>query len=109
MSSLRLRHPLVIQGGMGIGVSGWRLASKVSELGQLGVVSGTGVWLVVARTLQNGDPGGHYRRALAAFPDQEVAGRVLRRYFRPGGRCGRPYRTIPMLTLKFKGDEQRGV
>ncbi len=35
--------PLVIQGGMGVGVSNWRLARAVSSLGQLGVVSGAGV------------------------------------------------------------------
>jgi len=28
-------------GGMGVGVSNWRLANAVSKLGQLGVVSGT--------------------------------------------------------------------
>ena len=32
--------PLIIQGGMGAGVSNWRLARAVSEQGQLGVVSG---------------------------------------------------------------------
>ncbi|MDH5505451.1 MAG: nitronate monooxygenase, partial [Acidimicrobiia bacterium] len=31
--------PIVIQGGMGVGVSGWRLANAVSSCGQLGVVS----------------------------------------------------------------------
>ena len=35
--------PGIIQGGMGIGVSGWRLARAVSSHGQLGVVSGTAV------------------------------------------------------------------
>ena len=32
--------PVIIQGGMGVGVSGWRLARAVAERGHLGVVSG---------------------------------------------------------------------
>jgi NAD(P)H-dependent flavin oxidoreductase YrpB (nitropropane dioxygenase family) len=32
--------PPIIQGGMGVGVSGWRLANAVSKLGQLGVIFG---------------------------------------------------------------------
>jgi len=36
-------HPRIIQGGMGIAVSDWRLARAVSRLGQLGVVSGTAI------------------------------------------------------------------
>ena len=33
----------IIQGGMGIGVSSWRLARRVAQLGEFGVVSGTAV------------------------------------------------------------------
>jgi NAD(P)H-dependent flavin oxidoreductase YrpB (nitropropane dioxygenase family) len=33
--------PLIIQGGMGIGISGWPLARAVLQSGHLGVVSGT--------------------------------------------------------------------
>jgi nitronate monooxygenase len=36
-----MAHPIIIQGGMGIGVSHWPLARAVSSHGQLGVVSGT--------------------------------------------------------------------
>jgi nitronate monooxygenase len=35
--------------------------------------------------LQLGDPEGHLRGAIARFPDQEIAARVLRRYYVPGG------------------------
>src|SRR5689334_9103750 len=65
--------PAIIQGGMGIGVSGWKLARAVSQLGQLGVVSGTAIDTVLARRLEDGDPGGHVRRALAAFPLPQAA------------------------------------
>lgn len=93
--------PVLIQGGMGVGVSGWRLARTVSRAGQLGVVSGTALDLTLARRLQRGDPGGDLRRALAAFPVPEVAARVLRRYYVPGGIPeGAPYRPVPRLGLR---------
>jgi len=78
--------PRIIQGGMGAGVSNWRLAQAVSRLGQLGVVSGTGLDQILARRLQCGDPGGHVRQALREFPFQATAKRILERYFVPGGR-----------------------
>jgi len=89
--------PKIIQGGMGAGVSNWRLANAVSRLGQLGVVSGTAIDVIVSRRLQDGDAGGHMRRAIARFPFPEMAGRVLARHFVEGGRpTGKPYRAIPM-------------
>ncbi len=89
-------HHRVIQGGMGVAVSGWRLAGAVSRLGQLGVVSGTALAVVLARGLQDGDPGGHRRRALAAFPNQAVAARILERYFLASGRgADQGYRAVP--------------
>ena len=93
--------PLLIQGGMGVAVSSWPLASAVARTGQLGVVSGTALDLVVARRLQDGDPGGHVRRALGHFPLPEVAERVLDRYFRVDGRpAGTSYVPIPRLSIK---------
>jgi len=97
---LRLPLPTVIQGGMGVGVSSWRLASQVAQAGQLGVVSGTALDLVLARRLQDGDPTGEFRRALAAFPVPGVAERTLAIYFKPGGRApGTPYRPTPRLSM----------
>jgi NAD(P)H-dependent flavin oxidoreductase YrpB (nitropropane dioxygenase family) len=93
-------RPVIIQGGMGVAVSSWRLASAVSQTGQLGVVSGTALDIVLARRLQDGDPGGHLRRALAAFPRPDVAEWVLARYFRPDGRLpGVGYTPVPKLSL----------
>jgi len=80
-----MKHPDIIQGGMGVGVSDWRLARAVSMQGALGVVSGTALDTVVARRLQQGDQGGHMRRGLSAFPDRALAGRVLAAWFRPEG------------------------
>ncbi len=84
---------------MGIAVSGWRLAREVARSGQLGVVSGTALDSVVARRLQDGDEGGHIRRALRHFPSPAMASRVLDRYFRDGGRDGSLYRPQSPLGL----------
>jgi nitronate monooxygenase len=78
--------PVLIQGGMGVAVSDWRLARAVSRVGQLGVVSGTALETVLARRLQLGDPDGHVRRALAALPLPGAAERILDRYFVAGGK-----------------------
>ena len=93
--------PTVIQGGMGVAVSSWRLASAVARSGQLGVVSGTALDTVLARRLQDGDAGEHVRRALRAFPVQAVAERALATYFRAGGRPpGASYRPVPQLQIR---------
>ena len=81
---------------MGAAVSNWRLARAVSRLGQLGVVSGTALDLILARRLQDGDPGGHMRRALDQFPIPEIADRVWSRYYIAGGKAERePYKLLP--------------
>lgn len=79
--------PPIIQGGMGVGVSGWHLAKAVSQTGQLGVVSGTAIDSVIVRKLQLGDPDGEIRRTLATFPFPEIAARILQRYWRPEGKA----------------------
>lgn len=89
--------PRIIQGGMGIGVSDWRLAHAVASRGHLGVVSGTCLDSLFVRRLQDGDPGGHLRRAMAAFPMPGVARAVQDQYFRSAGRPeGTPYRLLPL-------------
>lgn len=80
--------PVLIQGGMGVSISSWRLARAVARRGHLGVVSGTAIDRVVALRLQEGDEGGHVRRAFDAFPDRALADRVYRRWHRPGGPRG---------------------
>jgi nitronate monooxygenase len=85
--AMKRRWPVLIQGGMGVGVSNWRLAKAVSELGHLGVVSGVAADAVFIRRLQLGDDGGHVRRALAELPVPGAADRLLSRYFIEGGRA----------------------
>ena len=92
--------PVIIQGGMGVGVSSWQLARAVALRGHLGVISGTGSETTLIRRLQDGDPGGHLRRAVEQFPIPGVGEAVLRRYFRPDGRApGEPYALLPMYHL----------
>ncbi len=88
---------VVIQGGMGVGVSGWRLARAVSSAGQLGVVSGTALDAILARRLHAGDLGGEMRWALDHFPIPGVATRILQRYFVPGGKpAAVPFKSKPL-------------
>jgi nitronate monooxygenase len=92
-----LQLPRIIQGGMGVGVSNWRLANAVSRAGQLGVVSGTALDQVMVRRLADGDKGGHMRRGLDAFPFPEMARRIWQEYFVPGGKtAGVPYPGVTM-------------
>jgi nitronate monooxygenase len=92
-----MQFPKIIQGGMGVGVSNWRLANVVSKLGQLGVVSGTALDSLFIRRLGDGDPGGHIRRGLDAFPFPEMAQRIWDEYYVPGGKAATvPYALPPM-------------
>lgn len=101
------RLPAIIQGGMGVSVSSWSLARAVGLAGELGVVSGTALDVVCARRLQNGDPGGHMRRALAHFPDSGVARRVMKRYYIHGGKAAdAPFAAVPRFTVTPSVDLQ---
>ena len=100
---LPMSEPVIIQGGMGVAVSGWPLARAVSRLGQLGVVSGTALAVVMARRLQLGDPGGELRQALDQFPIPRMAARVLADYFVRGGKSlTAPFKLTPMPTLRSR-------
>lgn len=93
-------QPTIIQGGMGVAISSWQLARAVSRTGQLGVVSGTALEVVCTRRLQLGDPGGHVRRALAAFPVPAVAEWILAAYFVEGGKApDAAFAAVPRWTL----------
>jgi len=96
-----MKHPQIIQGGMGVAISNWQLANAVSKAGQLGVVSGTGIAMIMLARLMDGDPGKHMRRALAHFPIPELAQRVIHKYYVAEGLKERqPYKRLPMWSLK---------
>lgn len=99
MSEHSKELPQIIQGGMGMGVSNWRLANAVARTGQLGVISGTAIDTIVARRLQLGDCDGNLHRAFAAFPDQEMAQRIWERYYIEGGKDPlKAFKLVPLPT-----------
>ncbi|MGE4319020.1 MAG: nitronate monooxygenase [Deferribacterales bacterium] len=90
----------ILQGGMGAGVSDWRLARAVGESGEIGVVSGTAMDVILVRRLQQGDKDGTMRRALAAFPRKDIAESILNKYYVEGGIPeGTPFKQIEMYTM----------
>jgi NAD(P)H-dependent flavin oxidoreductase YrpB (nitropropane dioxygenase family) len=101
----KMSHPLIIQGGMGAGVSDWRLARAVSIAGQLGVVSGTALACILARRLQVGDLDGQMRRALEHFPVPAIAERIVADYYIPGGKSAdAQFKLTPLPTLQPSPD-----
>ncbi len=87
-----LHEVKLIQGGMGVYVSNWRLAKAVAteQPGTTaGTVSGTALDVIHVRLLQLGDPGGYLRRAYAAFDAQfgvDIGKKISERYFIDGGK-----------------------
>ena len=95
--------PEIIQGGMGAGVSDWRLAKCVSQQGQVGVVSGTALDSILVRRLQLGDIDGHIRRALSCFPWPDMSQRILDEFYIPQGKSvNQPFKLLPMPQLPMK-------
>jgi nitronate monooxygenase len=97
----------LIQGGMGVYVSNWRLARAVAMEHPgttAGTVSGTGLDVVYVRLLQLGDPGGNVRRALASFDAQfgvAIGQKILDRYYIDGGKAsGARYKNAPKQIVR---------
>jgi nitronate monooxygenase len=102
-----LRKIALIQGGMGVGVSGHRLARRVSVAGQLGVISATAPDLLLIRGLQDGDMNGELRYALSQFPNQEVAAQLYDTFFIPGGKDpDQPYKSKWFPQFMMTGDNE---
>lgn len=94
--------PKIIQGGMGIAVSNWKLANAVAKMNQMGVVSGTGIDTVLVRRLQDGDLEGDIKRALSKFPDQEVAQKIFNDfYIENGKKSDRPYKRLSLPSVEL--------
>ena len=92
--------PQIFQGGMGAGVSNWRLARAVAESGALGIVSGTGLDTILVRRLQLGDPDGTMRQALESFPIARIAEKIVGRYYVAGGiGANEPFKLVPMASV----------
>ena len=112
---LQIEGIRLIQGGMGVYVSNWRLAKAVATQRPgvtAGTVSGTALDVCHVRLLQLGDPGGHVRRALAAFDetfDVAIGRGILERYLIDGGKAPPArFRSAPMQVARTL-DGQRTV
>ena len=97
----------LIQGGMGVYVSNWRLAKTVARQRPgvtAGTVSGTALDVVYVRLLQLGDPGGHARRALQAFDETfgvSIGRTIYDRFYIEGGKApGARFRSAPMQIVR---------
>lgn len=102
----------LIQGGMGVYVSNWRLAHSVASARPgiaAGTVSGTALDVVYVRLLQLGDPGGHVRSALAAFDARfgvQIGQKICDQYYIAGGKAPRArYKNSPMHTVRVRGED----
>ncbi len=102
-----LKNIQLIQGGMGVYVSNWRMAKAVSMERPgvtAGTVSGTGLDLVYVRMLQLGDPGGHVRRAMTALDSKygvNIGQKITERYFIEGGKAPKDrFKIAPMQYLR---------
>lgn len=102
-----LKNIRLIQGGMGVYVSNWRLAKAVSMEKPgitAGTVSGTGLDWVYVRLMQLGDPGGHIRRAFKAFDEKfqiDIGKILLDQYFIEGGKApGSHFKNPPQQLLR---------
>lgn len=96
----------LIQGGMGVYVSNWRLAKAVAKERPgitAGSVSGTGLDVVYVRLLQLGDPGGHVQRAFAAFDSKfgvSIGKNICEMYLTDGGKLpAARYKYSPMQVV----------
>jgi nitronate monooxygenase len=105
-----LQKVILIQGGMGVYVSNWRLAKAVAMERPgitAGTVSGTALDVVYVRLLQLGDPGGHLRSALAAFDAQFGVGigrKMVERFFIEGGKAPTTrFKNAPMQIVHVQG------
>lgn len=103
-----LKQIKLIQGGMGVYVSNWRLAKAVAIQKPgitAGTVSGTGLDVVYVRLLQLGDQGGHILRAFTAFDEQfgvEMGRKFYQRYFINGGKnADDPFQYGPKPTVRL--------
>jgi len=90
--------PWLIQGGMGIAISNWRLARAVSSAGQIGVVSGTAIDGVFVRRLQDHGVDDELRAVLDTFPVASIVDDALRRFATVRRVAGTPYRSLAMLS-----------
>ena len=102
-------HPELIQGGMGVGVSSWELARAVAMAGEkldkrvLGVVSGTGLPIMMINRLQKNDQ--NTINALNEF-DPIIAKEILDEYLPDEKKLpGQRYKLSPKPEVLITGNQ----
>lgn len=102
-------YPELIQGGMGVGVSSWELAKAVAIAGEkldkrvLGVVSGTGLPILMVNRLQRRDS--NAIMALEAF-DSVIAQEIFDEYLPPEGKILKRYKIPPKPEVLVTGTDE---
>ncbi|UOD35100.1 nitronate monooxygenase [Deferribacteraceae bacterium V6Fe1] len=91
-----MNHLKIIQGGMGVGVSNWKLAKAVSLAGGLGVVSSTVLDNLMVRRLNKKDEA--TKRALLNFPLKNIADKILDKYYGKVSNIG-GYSQVPFFSI----------
>ncbi len=102
---LIVKKEMIIRiGGMGLDVSNRGFVNEIGRNGKkyntIPTLTGTGAELVLAYTLENGDPGEHFRRALTNLPKafRRVGEKIIKTYFVKNGiGRGAPHKPIPMM------------
>lgn len=107
--------PAIITGGMGVRISNWLMARIVAMTGGIGIVSGTGLEIIYPRILQDGDKGGHVRRAFTELARRQPALAkpifgLYDKYYIEGGKApNKPYKAVPVWKLSRLAGQSSGL
>ncbi|MBU2530278.1 MAG: nitronate monooxygenase [Elusimicrobia bacterium] len=104
-TKIKKSDPAIITGGMGVRISNWLMSRIVAMTGGMGIVSGTGLETIYPRILQDGDKGGHVRRAFNELARRQPALAkpifdLYDKYYIEGGKAAnKPYKAVPVWRL----------
>src|SRR5690606_7184855 len=104
MMKNRCNVSAIIQGGMGIGVSGYSLARAAAQSGALGVVSGTAIDTVFVRRVQLGDDEPGMDAAAASFLFPRLASQVVAQYRGRGLGGHLRFKALSLLSQRMSFD-----
>lgn len=97
-----IKTPMIIQGGMGVGLSSVNLARVVSKEGQLGVVSGTALATTFLKRIYDSEIRDQILEALEAFPYRKQAEKIIDKYVTKRDELKASWRRIWMPSLNNK-------
>ena len=114
-TKIKPADPAIITGGMGVRISNWLMARIVAMTGGMGIVSGTGLETIYPRILQDGDKGGHVRRAFTELARRQPALAkpifdLYDKYYIKGGKpADKPYKAVPVWKLTRLEGQDAGL